>query len=264
LSKSGCHSDSDGGTTPRSPRFGLTGAELTRLFHSSPPALLAGITLSGFLAFMERCRTHRFPAAKPILRQGEPTSAAYLVLRGAVEVSFIDNDGNRVLAHLARPGEVVGEVEILSGRPCAATCVALADSLLAAFDLGMVRRALPAETLLHNLAGIFHERLIRDNRQHTVAMFFTSEDRIRMHLLSLTTIDQPCAHISQADLATFCGCSRQTVNRTLAHLRALGIVGLSRGAILIRDRAALEAARLSGHGLGEAPPHEPRGGAGRR
>lgn len=219
--------------------------DLRRLFASSPPALLAGLSVEELLRFTAQCRTHRYSQSHPVLCQGEPAPCAFLILRGSVEVSFIDNDGNRVLAHLARPGEVVGEVEILSGQSCAASCIALPDTILAGFEAGLLKRSLPPDSLLRNLAGIFHARLVRDNRQHTAAMFFSSEDRIRMHLLSLTTREHPRARISQADLATFCGCSRQTVNRTLAHLRALEIVTLGRGFVEVRDRARLEAARLS-------------------
>ncbi|WP_265499519.1 Crp/Fnr family transcriptional regulator [Paracoccus beibuensis] len=198
---------------------------------------------------------------KEILRQGEDADCMYLILKGRVEVTFIDVNGNRVLAHSAVPGEVLGEVEQFSGRTCAATCTAQHDSTLMIFDAAMILRHLSADILLRNLAAIFHERLTRDNRQHTVAMFYTAEDRVRIHLLSMSTPDMPDVQISQTELAGFAGCSRQTVNRVLSQLRAEGIVDMGRGAIRVLDRTRLEQASVTGEQIFlDEPPASPRAG----
>ncbi len=196
-------------------------------------------------ALAAQMQVHRIATTRDILRQGEATLVAYLVLEGRVEVSYIDIDGNKVLAHLAQAGEVIGEVEVFSGMTCAATCTALRDTILATLDASALRRHVPTELLLRNLAQIFHDRLVRDNRQQTVAMFYGAEDRIRIHLLALTTPHHPEAFISQFKLAAFAGCSRQTVNRTLAQLRDEGLIQIGRGNIRILDRDALERLKMA-------------------
>lgn len=207
------------------------------------PDLLRGLGEAQLRQFLAGCSLHHYRAPFEILRQDEPTDLCFLILKGRVEVSVIDINGNRVLAHIAGPGEVMGEVEIFSGRPCAATCTTLPDTTLTAFTAAQVMAHLPAEQLLRNFAGIFHDRLTRDSRQQSVAMFYTAEDRIRIHLLSLSAPDRPEVQISQSSLAALAGCSRQTVNLTLAQLRAAGIVRLMRGAICILDRTRLQGPR---------------------
>ncbi|MFC0200455.1 Crp/Fnr family transcriptional regulator [Paracoccus rhizosphaerae] len=218
---------------------------LSALRRMRPP-LLRGASDQALAALLDEAKIVHLRRAREVLRQGEAADCMYLILKGRIEVTFIDVNGNRVMAHLAVPGEVMGEAEQFSGKTCAATCTALPDTTLMAFDASLLVRHLSAELLLRNLASIFHERLTRDNRQHSVAMFYTAEDRVRIHLLSMSTSEVPDVRISQTELAGFAGCSRQTVNKVLSQLRAEGIVDIGRGAIRILDRAGLEQASITG------------------
>lgn len=204
------------------------------------PPLLRGMDSTQLAALLSETTVQVMRRPTEILRQGEPAKWGYLILKGQIEVTFIDVDGNRILAHLAKPGEVMGEVEQFSGRTCAATCTTLPDTAVMLFDAALILRHMPAQLLLRNFASIFHERLMRDNQQQSVAMFYAAEDRIRIHLLSMTSVAMPEVRISQTELAGFAGCSRQTVNKTLSLLRAEGIVDMGRGSIRVLDRTKLE------------------------
>lgn len=215
-----------------------------RIRHLNPD-LLNGISDEDLLNFASQVQVLCMTSAREILTQGESTRVAFLILDGRVEVSFINIDGNKVLAHLAQPGEVVGEVEIFSGLTCAASCLALQNSTLALFNAQMLYRSMGHALLLTNFARIFHARLVRDNRQQSVAMYYPAEERIRTHLLALTSLEYPEAIISQSKLAAFAGCSRQTVNKTLAQLRTENTIELGRGVVRILDRQRLEQAQLT-------------------
>lgn len=215
-------------------------------FDDAPPALFKGLTRQQMALLMSETAIQHFSRPTEVLRQGEPARWGYLILRGRIEVSFIDVNGNRILAHLARFGEVLGEVEQFSGLTCAATCTALPDTTVMLFDAALVLKHMPADLILSNFASIFHERLTRDNRQQSVAMFYAAEDRIRIHLLGMTSDQSPTVQISQNELAGFAGCSRQTVNRTLAQLRAEGVVAMQRGTIEVLDRERLALTRPGG------------------
>ncbi|WP_169308726.1 Crp/Fnr family transcriptional regulator [Paracoccus gahaiensis] len=219
------------------------GTEWLSVLIAAQPSLIAGMTLDAMAAMLDEAQILHLRRPRQVLRQGETARKGYLILRGRIEVSFIDTDGNRVLAHLAGPGEALGEVEQFSGRTCAASCTTLPETTVMVFDANLILRHLPAPLLLRNLAGIFHDRLVRDTRQRSVALFYAAEDRVRIHLLSLTSVAAPEVRLSQTELAGFAGCSRQTVNKTLSALRAEGIVQMGRGAIRVLDRARLEGTR---------------------
>lgn len=228
--------------------------------HVAPmePALLRDVPRPALEGFLGDCVIIQMPATREILHQGEPGTAAYLILSGAIEVSFLDINGNRILAHLARPGEVMGEIEIFSGKTCAATCTAIAGSILAQFHIATLMKHVSPDLLLRNFAGIAHDRLMRDNQQQSLAMFYTAENRIRVCLLSLTSATQPETRLSQAHLANFTGCSRQTVNLTLAQLRDAGIVSIGRGKITVLDRKRLGSSDLDFDKIVIAPPPRPK------
>lgn len=230
--------DAAAGIDPTGPGLHLA-ASLARIMRNHPAALLAGIDVPSLHSFLSRCEITRHANPRQIITQGDNLDHAYLVIAGAVEISVMDESGNFLLAHLAQAGEVVGEVELLSRRPCVASATARRGSTLARFGSDVLRAHVPAERLLQNLSGVLHDRLGRDNSLHLTALFYSSEDRIRSHLLRFTTAESPRTDISQSDLATFSGCSRQTVNRTLAQLRDEGILRLARGSITVLDRNRL-------------------------
>lgn len=234
-----------GGEGPRL-RAGQSAQDWAATIRRLDPSLIRGISDDGLTAMLSETRIQHLRRPKDILRQGEPAEWGYLILAGRIEVSYLDINGNRVLAHLASPGEVLGEVEQFSGRACAASCTTLADTTVMLFDAALILRHVPADLLLRNFAGIFHDRLTRDNRQHSVAMFYGAEDRIRMHLLSMTSLEEPCIRLSQSELAGFAGCSRQTVNKTLSQLRHEGTVEMGRGEICVLNRARLQGTRPGG------------------
>ena len=90
-------------------------ADWLRVLIKSQPLLLRGMTPIIAAAIMAEANVLHIRHPREILRQGEPAACGYLILKGRIEVSFLDVNGNRVLAHLAGPGEVLGEVEQFSG-----------------------------------------------------------------------------------------------------------------------------------------------------
>ena len=69
------------------------------------------------------------PAGTAVLREGDPGQGAYVVLRGQVQVSKHDGERSVELARLG-PGELFGEISLLSGRGATASVSTLEDSAL--------------------------------------------------------------------------------------------------------------------------------------
>lgn len=227
----------------RDPHHGLPWFPFAR-WDSLLPDLLDGLPADRRHAFYAECTPRAYADATDILRQGHEASHAFLLVDGTVEVTFIDVNGNTVLAHVAHPGEVMGEVELFSGKTCAANCRALADSKLLCFNGALLMKYVPAERLLKNFASILHSRLVRDNRLHAIAQFYPAEARICLHLLRLSS-DRAEVRISQSQLALLAGCTRQTVNRTLAQLRDQRIIDMARGVIRVLNPERLSHKQLA-------------------
>lgn len=72
-------------------------------------------------------------AGEVLYRQGDPSDCAWLIERGAIELTAVQ--GRRSLGHgVLGPGELIGELGMLDGAPRSATATARADTMLLSVD----------------------------------------------------------------------------------------------------------------------------------
>jgi CRP-like cAMP-binding protein len=74
-----------------------------------------------------------FPRGTVLFREGEPGTEMYVVQRGRVRISKRVGDVEKVLSTLG-PGEFLGEMSILSGKPRSATATIAEDARLLVVD----------------------------------------------------------------------------------------------------------------------------------
>lgn len=201
--------------------------------------MLSGLTPVQKRALLAACTPRILRSPTHILRQGEPTNGSYFIVSGRVEVSYVDRSGNQVVVHTAIAGEMIGEVEALSGRPCAASCLSTPDTTVLFCPAKALHLHVPPQILISNLCTILHDRLMRENRNRTADHYYNAEQRVRLYLRQLTSDTDNAVRISQSQLGLVIGCSRQTVNKMLGELRDAGIIELGRNAVRILDRARL-------------------------
>ena len=79
-------------------------------------------------------RVHEYPAARVVLYEGDPGSSLFVVIAGLLEVSQREpSDRDRVIGRLV-PGDVFGEISLLTGTPRIATVTALTSVTLVEID----------------------------------------------------------------------------------------------------------------------------------
>lgn len=201
--------------------------------------MLDGLSQDEKRAFLGACTARVLKAPAAILRQGEPAPGGFLVVTGRVEVDYVDASGNPVIVHTALPGEMLGEVEALSGRPCACSCVAAPDTTVLFCPVRVLYAHIPPRLLIRNLCDTLYDRMVRESRNKAADHYCNAEQRLRLHLHRLTDNGTDTVRLSQSQLGVLIGCSRQTVNPMLGRLREQGIIELGRGAIRVLDRDRL-------------------------
>ncbi|WP_164894018.1 MULTISPECIES: Crp/Fnr family transcriptional regulator [unclassified Mesorhizobium] len=202
--------------------------------------LLADLPDDQKIAFVDVCALRRYTEPTEILSQGELCSGFFIVAQGLVEVNYCDSQGNLSVVHVAAPGDILGDVEAISGNACAASCMTLPNSALLFCPTPVIYTYLQSPVFIRNQARLFYERLQRDNRAKSVSQFYSADERLYIHLCQLTNEKRPEIRVNQSNLAGIVGCSRQTVNRKLGELRDEGVVRLGKGKIKVMDRAGLE------------------------
>lgn len=210
--------------------------EYAHLFHAP---ILDGLKREQKHALLANCTARLLKPSTQILRQGETTDGSYFIASGQVEVCYVDSAGNQVIVHIASAGEMIGEVEALSGRPCAASCQTLTDATVLFCPVKALFAHVPPQILIPNLCTLLHDRLMRENRNRTADHYYSAKQRIRLYLCQLTSDAISAVSISQSQLGVVIGCSRQTVNKLLGELRDEGIIELGRNAVRVLDRARL-------------------------
>lgn len=186
-----------------------------------------------------------------IFSQGDPGDALYAVVTGKIRISAGAADGREISLNIMEPGDTFGEIALLDGGTRTASATATVASELVSIRrdhfIGMVEREPRVALELLRLCG---ERLRWTSGLVEDAALLNASARLAKRLLSLGQLHGQRSktgltlRISQEDLATFLGVSRQVVNQYLQGWKARGWVMLGRGAVTVRDEAALrDAAR---------------------
>jgi CRP-like cAMP-binding protein len=190
-----------------------------------------------------------FRTGELVFSQGEAGDALYAVVAGQVRISTGAADGREIFLNLMEPGDTFGEIALLDGGTRTATATATVAS-----ELVLIRRDALFELLGREpkvaveLLRLCGARLRWTSGLLEDAALLDAPARLAKRLLSLGRMHGEqdggrfTLRISQEDLASFLGVTRQAVNQQLQAWKTKGWLALSRGAIEVRDAAALAAA----------------------
>jgi len=181
----------------------------------------------------------RRPRGAQILRKGDPGSGMIVILQGAARVSALAADGREVSYAVLGAGEILGEISLLDGAERSADVAALEDCVLLIVEragfLGLLRRN---PDLCLKLMGELCRRLRHANLAVEDLALLDLPGRIGKLLLGLPQIVGPTGsrltiRLSQRDLATLAGGSREKINRQLRIWEKAGVIARDRGHIVI-------------------------------
>lgn len=208
---------------------------------------LEGRELDDLLRFS---RTQVLEKGEVLFRKGDPGLEVFVIRSGRLKAFTTSESGSEVLFSLMDPGEVCGELALLSGAPRSCTIVAIEPTEV----LGLGRREfLPflraqpdvAAKLLATLA----ERLQRVSELVEDTVFLNLPARLAKKVLALCAAygeppDENGTRIrlrfSQQDLGDMVGTTRESINKQIRAWEGEGVLVMRRGTITVRDLGTLE------------------------
>jgi CRP/FNR family transcriptional regulator, cyclic AMP receptor protein len=221
---------------PLPPRF-APGSFLARLPTEQVDELLATGT------------RREFEAGRALMREGDPSAHVELIVRGFVKITNLV-EGNEFLMGIRVPGDLVGEMAGLTGKPRVATAVSCGRVVAyvitrAAFHRFLARHP---EAALH-MAAVMAERLRWANERRTDYAAHSVEVRLARVLVEIAdicglvtpeglTIGVP---LSQPELATMIGVSDARIQNAFRDLRGWGLVRTGYRRLTLLDPDALRA-----------------------
>jgi CRP/FNR family cyclic AMP-dependent transcriptional regulator len=188
-----------------------------------------------------------FEANAVLFSQSDPGDSLFGVVTGRVRISAISAGGREVFLNIMEPGDTFGEIALLDGRPRTARA-----STMSASELFIVTREHFLQLLARDPVLTDHLLRLLCARLRWVSEFAEESTllsvpaRLARRLLSLGKLHgheigaRIELKISQEEVASFLGLSRQIVNQHLQDWSGHRWVGLGRGKIMILDRRALE------------------------
>lgn len=197
---------------------------------------------------LARAVVRRIARGEFILHRGDPSPGMFVIAAGRVRVSLVSEDGKEVTLGVLGVGENLGEMSLLDGEPCSADVSAQEDCVLLLIERGQFLRMLRANAdLCLRLLAILTARLRRSNAALEDIALLDLSTRLGRLLLRLvrdygvpdgkaTRIE---VKLSQKDLSTLVGSSREKVNKQLREWEEAGVLGKSGTRILVLQPAAL-------------------------
>lgn len=194
-------------------------------------------------------RVERYRGGREIFAKGSPGQSLMAVLSGSVKISSLSADGKEVVLAIYDEGDIFGEMSVLDGGERSADATAMSDCELLVLSRRDILPVLESRAdLCMILLRMLCDRLRKTSEQVEDVMFRHLESRVAKALLQLVervglrALNSPSVelHVSQRELGSMAGGSRESVNKILQNWHRRGLIDISKGSIMIRNVEAIE------------------------
>jgi CRP/FNR family cyclic AMP-dependent transcriptional regulator len=199
-------------------------------------------------ALMQQVRRRTVRKSEPILRAGAAGDDVVVVLSGHVKLVAYSADKREVVLAIRGPGELIGDMAALAGQRRTASAVAVDDvevGYLAAGEFKAFLATHPDVALV--LIRMLVRRLTEADRDRVDLATQDSVGMVAKRLLELaadhgTRVGEGTLiefALTQDEIASWTGATRETVSRALRLMRRLGWIATDHRSITVLDPDAL-------------------------
>ena len=189
----------------------------------------------------------RFRRGQALFTEGDLAERVFLIDRGWVLISCTSPEGREIVLGLRGPGDIIGELSSLDGVARSATAMAIDDVEAVIAPGWALDRALDDVRGAREMIAILADRLRDADRKRLEFATLDTLGRVAGRLLELAdrfgqrseealVVELP---LSQEQLASWCGASRESTVKALSTLRALNCISTGRQSVVIHDLDAL-------------------------
>lgn len=168
-----------------------------------------------------------------IFFQGDRKTDLMIVVSGRVKLGATSADGRELLASILEPGDMLGEISVIDGRPRSYDATALAPTeLLIVHRQDLIPFLKKRPEISISWLAILCERLRRSEKLVQETVFLGVEARLARQLIGLAKaygrkqgkrifLD---VKLTQRDLANLVGMTRESINKQLCKWRRQGVI----------------------------------------
>lgn len=203
--------------------------------------LFAGLSAGDLKAISAHAVTKSYAKNTVIINEGDVSDSLYVILSGRVKVFLSDEEGKEVILNTQGAGDYFGELALIDEEPRSASVMTLDDSKLSIVSKRDFEGCLVShpQIALRVIKGLTKRlRNLTENVKSLALMDVYG--RVARTLLSLAT-DQDGKmvvnqRLTQRDIASMVGASREMVSRILKDLTVGGYVTVGKKSITINEK----------------------------
>ncbi len=190
-----------------------------------------------------------FPRDTTIFWEGREALGFYILLHGQVKLVKSSFDGKEYILRLVAPGETLGEAAVLAESAYPVSAVTLEDCRTLFFPkVDFLNLITASPRLARNMLATMSHLLYHLTRQLEDLSLKEVSARLAKYLQELCreshgrvaaglSFDLP---VTKTHLAAYLGTISETLSRTLARFKALGVIQVDKSRITIQEPALLE------------------------
>jgi CRP-like cAMP-binding protein len=195
--------------------------------------------LAGTLEMMGAAMS--FSRNEEIYGEGEPADYLYKIVRGAVRMYKVLNDGRRQIGAFYLQGDIFG---LEAGATHASSAEAIGDSTILVFKRNAVLALSARDADVARELWEMTARELQRAHDHMLLLIKSAQERVASFLMEMAGrgggIDEVALPMSRQDIADFLGLTIETVSRTIGQLEHAHAIALpSSRRIALRNRAML-------------------------
>lgn len=185
-----------------------------------------------------------YPVGASLMHEGQAGTEVMVIVSGRVKICEVTSDGQEVVLDFRGPGELLGELAVIDGKPRSSRVEAIEPvEVLAvaatAFNGLVAERPGIANVLLRDVVGRFRNadrKRIEFGAADTVGRVAARLVEMVERFGTETTVGHEIdLRITQEELAGWTGASREAVAKALRSLRELGLITTERRRITVLD-----------------------------
>jgi CRP-like cAMP-binding protein len=211
--------------------------------------LFAGLDAGQLAEIGARLRQRNFAPGVTLFHQDMPGSYVYLIEKGRLRVFILGRTGIEITLNVIGPGDILGELAFLDNKPHSATALTLEYCvvwLLARSDMEELLERYPV--IAQSLLRILSNRVRGSTHLIEALAFQDVQGRLAYRLLFLAEHHgsqtpegiEIAVPLTQGELATMVGATRESVNKALTVLRTSDLIRIEGARLTVINTQGLQ------------------------
>lgn len=211
--------------------------------------LFSGISEADLETLATMAERRAFTRQSPIFWEGTAALGFYILITGQIKLVKTSPEGKELIIRLVGPGETFAEAAVFGDIPYPASAVALEECYTLFFPKEAFLKHLAASpTLARNMLATLSHLNLHLTRQLEDLSLMEVSARLARYILERCqeTHGKIAAGLScelpttKTQLAAYLGTISETLSRTLARFKSLGMIEVDKGKITITDPSTLQ------------------------